>query len=104
MDRSADIRAMISGIRDITGLPGEVYLSDGTVVQGGPGVATVNDTLLGSAVAINGDEKILRFATTDVPGLRSGQTLTWNSKVWKVKHLQVMGGGALTKAFLQEVV
>jgi hypothetical protein len=105
MGLSEDVRSMLTSIGDLTGDPTSVTIvKTGVTVFGLPGVATVNDTVLGSSVAINGDEKTLRFTSVDVDDLRSGDLLAWAMKTWKVKHLQLMGNGTLTKAFLQEVL
>jgi hypothetical protein len=99
-----DIRGMIDSAATLTGTPTTVTLKSGVDVEAFSGVATINDTLLGTPVAINGDEKTLRFVAADVPGIKAGDPLTWNSKLWKVKHPLSMANGSLTKVFLQEAL
>jgi hypothetical protein len=104
MTIAPDLRAMVAMSAALTGLPTAVTLAGGTVVQALPGVASVQDSVLGTGAEISGTERTLRFAAEDVPGLKAGDTLTWNGKTWKVKFPQQLAGGALIKAFLQEVL
>lgn len=104
MTIAADLRSMVAMSAALTGLPTAVTLAGGTVVQAMPGVATLNDAILGTGGEISGTERTLRFVAEDVPGLKAGATLTWNGKAWRVKHVQLLACGAAVKAFLQEVL
>ena len=77
-----------------------VTLASGTGVTGVPGVASVEDTVVGENVTA-GRTRTLRFASADVPDLQpTRDTLTWNSQLWRVVHIQLSGGGSVTRAFL----
>ena len=104
MGLADDIRSMIASTAGLTGQPTAVTLPGGTVVQALPGVASVQDSVLGTGAEVSGTERTLRFAGEDVPSLKAGDTVTWNSKNWKVKYAQLLASGALVKAFLQEVL
>jgi hypothetical protein len=100
---SDDLRAMLESAASLTDLPTAVTLKTGVVVEALPGVATLNDQVLGAGGEISGDERTLRFVAEDVPGIRAGDPLGWDSKSWKVKHVQRMANGSFAKTFLQEV-
>jgi len=94
-----DIRLMIGDSAIIDGSPTAVTLASGAVVQASANLANEEDALGGDAV-IAGRTRVLAFAADDVPGLASQQTLTWNSKSWRVVHIAYRAQGNLTRAFL----
>lgn len=104
MSVADDLRAVQASAATLTELPTAVTLKNGVVVAAVPGVATVNDTVLGTGESIVGDERTLRFHAEDVPGLKAGDPLTWNGKSWRVKHPQLLANGGLIKVFLLEVL
>lgn len=103
MSIADDLRAMAASASSLDGSSPYVTLKSGAVVEARPGVASVNDTVLGTPGAINGDERTLTILAIDAPGIKAGDPLTWADKAWKVKHPQLLANGALVKVYLQEV-
>jgi hypothetical protein len=101
MTLADDLRSMLDSSADLCPGPKAVTLKSGAIVQALPGIASREDVAMGGET-INGTERTLRFATEDVPGLKAGDPLTWNSKRWVVIYPQLIGNGSLTKVFLQE--
>ena len=104
MPLQTDLQSILLTGAKLMGKPSSVIIGD-LVVDGFPGEATMNDTILGvSGQQINGTEKTLRFAAGDVPGLISGWKLTWDRQNWIVKHVQKQAQGAILRVFLVEDV
>ena len=101
MSTRDDLRNILASAATLTDLPTAVILASGAVVEAFPGLATVNDTVLGAPGSINGDERTLRFVAADVLGLKGRDLLVWNGKSWRVKHPQLLANGAVVKAFLE---
>ncbi len=98
----ADIQAILTSGSVLLGVASQVTLATGEAVSAYPGVATLNDTGLGSGQLINGTEKTLRFLAEKVPGLITGSKLRWNQQNWVVMHTQLTGQGLIKRVFLLE--
>lgn len=98
-----DLRQMMANSSGLCPGPGSVTLQSGATVQATPGVATLEDTVMGGGT-INGDEKTLLFVVADLGADRpkAGDSLTWNGLAWRVRYPQILANGALLKVFLQE--
>jgi len=93
-DIAADLRAILD-----TDFGEPVTLSSGAVVYAVPGLATGEENL-GGDVVITSNTRTLRFATADVPGLKSRDLLSWGGKPWRVIHVQLAAMGNVTRAYL----
>jgi len=80
-------------------LPLEATLESGLTVACTPGVASSEDALTGKA-SVAGKDFVLRVASADVPGIKSGQALVWNQKTWIANHIELTALGEQTRVFL----
>lgn len=100
MSIQSDIRSVITQASKFCGLPTDVVLKSGEVVQAVPGVSTQEDVALGGQT-LSGHERTLLFVAADVPGLKANSTLTWNGQNYVVIYPQLKVNGLALKAFIQ---
>jgi len=76
-----------------------VTLTGGAVVQGIPGMASIQDSLGGEAI-ISGRTRTLKFCAADAPALAEGNTLAWAGTTWRINATRYFAEGYGLQVFL----
>jgi hypothetical protein len=100
MNLDQDIQSMLALAAPFAGTrPTAVTLPSGAVVQAMVQLASENDALLHENVICGQTAKLI-FSSAQVPGLATGQNITWNGQAWGILTTDLEANGAATVCFI----